>query len=227
MDRDDRIAKVSASYDRTIEFGHRGVDLYAELPERILALPGYREFSEASGCGSDHAAIRRFLDPRPGMKFLDLGCSANIIMHRLHEWPAEYFGIDSSGETIRLLERYSAREGLKIGGVRQGMIHAMPFPGESFEIAACVGVLEYYPPEYAAEVLPEVRRVLKPGGRFYVDIPNVEHPACPVMEAVEAHMGRPIVLKVRREEFEKLLAGVFHVREADASRLMTGFYLEK
>jgi SAM-dependent methyltransferase len=224
---EERIGRISASYDRTIEFGNRGVDLYADLPDHITSLPAFREFSEATGCGSDHAAIRHFLKPRSGARFLDMGCSANIITHRLHEWPSEYFGIDSSVETVRLLERYVAREGIRVGGIRQSPIDRMPFPGGFFDIAACVGVLEYYPIEYAAKVLPEAYRTLKDGARFYVDIPNVDHPGCAVMEAVEEYMGRPIVLKVAGEEFERLLSGLFSIARVDPSRIMTGYYLER
>lgn len=223
----ERIGKISASYDRTVEFGSRGIDLYADLPDWITALPAFREFSEATGCGSDHAAIRHFLDPRPGSRFLDMGCSANIITHRLYEWPSEYFGIDSSLETVRLLARHVAREGIRIGGVQHGTIDRMPFAGGFFDIAACVGVLEYYPIAYTAAVIPEVHRTLKRGGRFYVDIPNVDHPGCAVMEAVEERMGRPIALKASGEEFERLLPGLFSIVKVDASRLMTGYYLKR
>ncbi len=71
----DDLSRVAASYDRTIEFGMKAVNLYRDPPDSITSHPNYEAFREASGCGSDSAAVRRFLDPRPGTRFLDIGCA--------------------------------------------------------------------------------------------------------------------------------------------------------
>ena len=227
MSFSEQIRKVAASYDRTIEFGMRAVDLYENLPAAITSHPAYSDFREATGCGSDSAAVRRFLDPQAGMRFLDLGCAANIINYRTHEWPAEYFGVDSSEETVKLLRRHVRGNGISVGGIVKGMIDRLPFEDGFFQIAACIGVLEYYPIAYARESLPEIRRVMAAGGRLYVDVPNIDHPACEVMCMVEEHMGRPILLKEKREELDRLMTRLFEVSLTDASRVMSGYYLTK
>ena len=227
MPHDKDITRVAGSYDRTIREGIKGRDLYRELPERITSHPAFRPFSASEGNGSRNPAIRDYLAPMPGEKFLDMGCCANILNYRLDEWPSEYHGVDASGETISLLERVVKREGRKVGGLYRASVHAMPFQDGAFQLAACVGVLEYFPAGYAAEVLREAHRVLAPGGRFYVDIPNITHPGVEAMYLVEEHMGRPILLRMPSAEFEGMLRGLFRIDRTDTSRVMAGYCLTR
>ena len=205
--------------------GVKGVDLYKQLPVSITGHPAYAFLATGGDCSSGNPAIREFLAPASGDRFLDLGCCVNIINHRLHEWPSAYFGVDVSAENIGLLKRHVAAKGIAVGGLHAGRIDRLPFTDGYFRIAACVGVLEYYPLEYAEAVLREARRVLAPGGRFYVDIPNVGHPGFPAMRRIEEHMGRPIMLGIPGSRFEAMLAGLFVVDRVDATRAMTGFFL--
>jgi SAM-dependent methyltransferase len=218
-------ARVAESYDRTIREGLKGVDLYRELPERITSHPSFGPFSASEGNGSGNPAIKDYLAPMPGERFLDMGCCANILSYRLDEWPSEYHGVDVSGETIALLERVVKKDGRKAGGLYRAPVHAMPFLNGMFQLAACVGVLEYFPAGYAAEVLREVHRVLASGGRFYVDIPNTGHPGLEAMCMVEEHMGRPIMLRIPSADFAGMLKGLFRVMRTDFSRVMAGYSL--
>jgi SAM-dependent methyltransferase len=205
--------------------GLKGVDLYKQLPASITGHPAYAFLATGGDCSSGNPAIRKFLAPVSGDRFLDLGCCVNIINHRLHEWPSAYYGVDVSPENIGLLKRHVAAKGIAVGGLHAGRIDRLSFTDGYFRIAACVGVLEYYPLEYAEAALREARRVLAPGGRFYVDIPNIGHPGFPAMQRIEEHMGRPIMLKIMGFEFEKHLDGLFAAEVVDLSRVMAGYFL--
>jgi SAM-dependent methyltransferase len=66
-------------------------------------------------------------------------------------------------------ERASARTGAE---VFVGDILNAPFPRESFDVITCFDVLEHlYEP---LQVMTKVREWLKPGGIFYVQVPNVD-----------------------------------------------------
>ena len=226
-DSDAIIERIAASYDATIEAGNQGIDPYDQLPEAITSHPAYAVLRQGGNCSSGNPAIRTFLDPKPDEKFLDLGCAANIINYRLHEWPCVYFGVDASPATIELLKRHTEARKIEIGGVHCARAERLPFPDLYFDLAACVGVLEYHPAEYAAAVLREAHRVLRPNARFYVDIPNLAHPGLPVMLLMEEHLGRPILLRVSREEFKRLLEGLFNIDQEDSSRVMAGYFLRR
>ena len=218
------LERIAASYDRTIVEGMKGVDLYKLLPERITGHPAYAHLRHGD-CSSGNPAIRDFLSPVAGDRFLDLGCCMNLVNYRFDEWPSVYFGVDISGENIEALRLHVTRRNIMVGGLHQERIDRLPFADGYFRIAACVGVLEYYPMEYAQTVLREARRVLEKGGRFYADIPNTGHPGIAAMRMIEEHMGRPIMLGIAGFKFEKLLDKLFDVAGVDASRVMTGYFL--
>lgn len=49
----------------------------------------------------------------------------------------------------------------------------LPFPGSSFDAAVCIQTLEHVDDPF--QVIGEVGRVLKPGGRFYLSAPQAWH----------------------------------------------------
>ncbi len=227
LNAEEVLKRVSDSYDRTLEAGMRGVNLYDHLPDAITTHPAYVHLKGGGDCSSGNPRIREFLDPKPEHKFLDLGCCVNIINYRLHEWPSGYHGVDVSPETIECLNRYVKERRIDVGALCRGPADRLPFEDGFFRIAACVGVLEYHDLDYASRVIRETARVLGPGGRFYVDIPNAGHPAFEAMCLVEDHMGRPILLRRPRTDFERILEGFFTVTRRDFSRVMGAYFLTR
>jgi 2-polyprenyl-3-methyl-5-hydroxy-6-metoxy-1,4-benzoquinol methylase len=97
---------------------------------------------------------------------LDLGCSSGSFLESLTSEPWELYGIEMSSDCARNAE---ARSGAK---VFVGDILDAPFPPESFDVITCFDVLEHlYEPR---QVMAKVREWLKPGGIFYVFLPNVD-----------------------------------------------------
>lgn len=97
---------------------------------------------------------------------LDLGCSSGSFLESLRGNNWELYGIEMSAEGARTAE---ARSGAK---VFVGDILDASFPPESFDVITCFDVLEHlYEPR---EVMARVGEWLKPGGIFYVLVPNVD-----------------------------------------------------
>ena len=97
---------------------------------------------------------------------LDLGCSSGSFLEPLKGGAWELYGIEMSAECARASE---ARSGAK---VFVGEVLAASFPPESFDVITCFDVLEHlYRPR---RVMEQVAEWLKPGGIFYVLVPNVE-----------------------------------------------------
>ena len=96
---------------------------------------------------------------------LDLGCSSGSFLDSLKGEPWTLYGIEMSPECAKTAE---ARTGAKIF---IGDILDAPFPPETFDVITCFDVLEHlYNPR---QVIARVREWLKPGGIFYVFVPNV------------------------------------------------------
>jgi len=97
---------------------------------------------------------------------LDLGCSSGSFLESVRGNSWKLHGIEMSSETARAAERRSGAE------VFVGDILEAPFPPDSFDVITCFDVLEHlYEPR---RVMARVREWLKPGGIFYVLIPNVD-----------------------------------------------------
>jgi len=97
---------------------------------------------------------------------LDMGCSSGAFLESLKSEPWKLYGIEMSAEGARKAE---ARSGAQ---VFVGNILDAPFPRESFDVITCFDVLEHlYEPR---EVMARVGEWLKPGGIFYVLVPNVD-----------------------------------------------------
>jgi SAM-dependent methyltransferase len=96
---------------------------------------------------------------------LDLGCSSGSFLEFMGSESWKLYGVEMSAESARTAEERSKAQ------VFVGDILDAPFPRESFDVITCFDVLEHlYEPR---RVMSRVGEWLKPGGIFYVLVPNV------------------------------------------------------
>jgi len=105
--------------------------------------------------------------PVPGEIVLDVGCGTGTLAIALHAkvGPGEMHAIDASPEMIEVAKEKSARQGSGVD-CQVGLIEAIPFPDDSFDLVTSSLMLHHLPDELKPSGLAEIRRVLKPGGRF-------------------------------------------------------------
>jgi SAM-dependent methyltransferase len=104
-------------------------------------------------------------------KIVDLGCGHGAIV-----WAARKLGyrniegVDASPEQVAMAAE------LRIDGVRQGDLMATlrGTPADSLEAVVLFDLYHYFDPATQLRLADEVRRVLKPGGRFIMHLPNGE-----------------------------------------------------
>jgi SAM-dependent methyltransferase len=97
---------------------------------------------------------------------LDLGCSSGSFLQTLRGKDWDLYGIEMSAESAR---RAEARSGAKIF---VGDILDAQFSPEFFDVITCFDVFEHlYEPQ---RVMSRVSEWLKPGGIFYVLVPNID-----------------------------------------------------
>lgn len=217
----EQLEQVAKSYDWSIECGRKGIDSYdyENLPAELQADPDFPMFQKAREEGGDSdsggAEIRDFLSPVSGMRFVDLGCCLNLMFRGYDEWSSRYYGVDISGETIRLLERFAAKNGLSVGALHCGSMHETPFEDNFFDIGACIGSLEYFEKDFVEIALREFYRILKPGARFVLDIPDLDADMRRFMGLVEETMGRPDRFDLTVPEFEEMIQPYFAVERTE------------
>ncbi len=97
---------------------------------------------------------------------LDLGCSSGSFLESMKGEAWNLYGIEMSAEGAKMAEARSKAQ------VFVGNILDAPFPRESFDVITCFDVLEHlYEPR---QVMDRVGEWLRPGGIFYVLVPNVD-----------------------------------------------------
>lgn len=223
---DKQLQKISQAYNQTIAQHRQGIDPYKNIPEAIKNTPFFKSLassSDASGSGAPD--IKEYLKPAPGMKFLDAGCSANLYNYRLDRWPSTYYGVDISSELINAMQGFVANQKITIGALFVGDIADLPFEDNFFDIAAVIGVLEYFEMNYIKKALKELNRALKPNARVVLDLPNAGHPYVNDMAALEQHLRCPIWVH-SCDELERLITPLFSIERAEYSKVMLKYFLK-
>lgn len=104
----------------------------------------------------------------PGDKVLDVGCgtgSLAIAVKGKAGPDGEVHGIDAAPEMIEVARRKADKKRVDVG-FRVGLIEEIPFPDGQFDLAVSSFVLHHLPHDLKRKGFAEIRRVLKPGGRF-------------------------------------------------------------
>lgn len=104
--------------------------------------------------------VVELLAPQPGERILDLGCGDGQLTMRLAATGAKVTGVDASPAMVAAAQSRGAE-------AAQGNAESLPFPDQSFDAVFSNAVLHWVRDHDA--MMSEVRRVLRPGGRFVAE----------------------------------------------------------
>lgn len=105
--------------------------------------------------------VLEWLAPQAGESILDLGCGDGVLTERLAASGAQVCGVDASSQMVA-----GARSrGLN---VEEASAEALPFANATFDAVFSNAVLHWVRDQDA--MMQEVRRVLRPGGRFVAEM---------------------------------------------------------
>lgn len=108
------------------------------------------------------------LDIQEGRTMLDIGCGGGATLRRLlkRSKGGMVYGIDISEESVVKARKVNAAVLDKQVFVTQGSAEKLPYEDWKFDLVTAVETIYFWP--NLPQCLQEVRRVLKPGGRFAV-----------------------------------------------------------
>jgi ubiquinone/menaquinone biosynthesis C-methylase UbiE len=115
-----------------------------------------------------HRTIVELAGIRSGEWILDVGCGPGrlAIVAGTAAGPAgEICGIDPAPEMVELARRNAARAGVRVR-IEVGVIEALPYPPDHFDVVLSSLMLHHLPDELKRRGLAEIHRVLKPAGRL-------------------------------------------------------------
>jgi 2-polyprenyl-3-methyl-5-hydroxy-6-metoxy-1,4-benzoquinol methylase len=110
-----------------------------------------------------------------GRTLLDLGCNWGrwtIAAARAGYHPT---GIDRGKKALRAARRVAEQLGVEAEYVL-GDVRDLPFPDSSFDAVFSYSVLQHLAKDDVRTVVAEIRRVLRPGGIVWIEMPNARGP---------------------------------------------------
>ncbi|MFA9375996.1 MAG: class I SAM-dependent methyltransferase [Lachnotalea sp.] len=224
-----QLNKILRSYDKSIDLGRKGIDSYRNLPDKIIHNPNYKLFekmqNENNLSDSGRKEIYEYLSPTTTMKFIDLGCCLNLMFRGFDKWESTYYGVDISPKTIQLLEEYTQNHNVSYGSLFCGSMHQTPYEDNYFDIGCCIGSLEYFEKDFVKVCMEEFLRIMKPKGKFVLDIPNVGTPECEITSLIEKSLGREDKFDLSILEFENMIGKHFIIDKKENVGPMIQYFL--
>ena len=112
------------------------------------------------------ALIRKYA-PLEGRRILDVGCGLGMYVRAFRRFSDQVYGVDIDPEKV-------AQAGRELPYLQVATAEALPFPADFFDVVLSHEVLEHVDDDRAA--VQEAVRVLRPGGRLVVFVPNRLYP---------------------------------------------------
>ncbi|GER85714.1 methyltransferase type 11 [Thermogemmatispora aurantia] len=117
--------------------------------------------------------VWRLLGLQPGLPVLDLACGYGRIANRLAARSCLVSGLDQSAAFLDQARAEAEKRGLAVD-YRQGDMRTLPteWTGRFAAVLSWFTSFGYFSDEENRQVLAEIARVLQPGGRLLLELPN-------------------------------------------------------
>lgn len=149
--------------------------------------------------------VEKFLAGNTSARILDLGCGEGVLVKAFRERGYNITGMDLNYES-----EY----------VQRGSILETGHPDASYDIVLCLDVIEHLSYEDQERAVCEMARLLKPGGKLLLTVPNLAHLASRLSflltgklvrtSTIDRHPGdRPLA------EYRKMLLQHFTVKSVE------------
>ncbi len=150
-------------------------DVVRDVVEFKLATKGFgtqewvptpEEYLFKEGDGSSHALMLEMLEQLPASRILDLGCSGGLFAERAraaghHVTGVDYMEIDGVRERT---------DEFFVADLEQGIPAEV---GGRYDVVVAGDIIEHL--ARPADLLRDIRRVLRPGGQLLLSVPNFGH----------------------------------------------------
>ena len=179
-------------------------------------------FPDDRETGREVAGLERLLELSPGHRIADICCGYGRHLLRLAERGYSVTGVDVSAMMVGHARRVLSRTGLGATIMRGDAAH-LPLADGSFDVVLNLfNSFGYFLEDgQNVRVLEEAARVLRPGGRFFLDTRNRQFQIlyAPYCEGVRGRHGRELVLRCKYDRATKRMTSQWSLPD-DAGAVM-------
>jgi SAM-dependent methyltransferase len=154
-----------------------------------------------------------------GGDWLDLGCG--------HQVFPSWVDADAAGMIAQCrtavgidLDLPSLQQNTSLRDRVMGALERLPFSGESFDLVTCNWVVEHL--DAPGDVLAEIRRVLRPGGRFLFHTPNRNAPSLRIAAHTPERLKAPLIWMLERRRPEDVFPTHYRMNTAEDIHRLAG-----
>jgi len=80
-----QIETIKSSYNQTFDNYIKGISDFDLLPKNFKNSKEFKKFKKIQKCNSSDPDIKKYLNPKRNMKFLDVGSNVNLISYKLYK----------------------------------------------------------------------------------------------------------------------------------------------
>ena len=104
------------------------------------------------------------LEIKPGEKILEAGCGTGNLAIKIKERGGDVVGLDNCKEVLEIYKKKDPNAKVVLADLRE----KLSFPDNYFDKIACNNTLYIIPKEKQLDVLKELYRILRPGGKLVI-----------------------------------------------------------
>lgn len=123
---------------------------------------------------NEFECLARHIGSTKNKKIIEIGCGTGFFLRKFAQKAEETVGFDLTEGMLSAGKKIAAEKGLEIEYVQGDVLAGLPFNDEYFDIVYSNSMIEFFKMEEVRQVLKEMWRLLKPGGKFVIGVLNSE-----------------------------------------------------
>jgi SAM-dependent methyltransferase len=167
-----------------------------DLPDEVQAMPIFQDWVAGTLQTKTNSPFWELVKPQKKQNCLDIGCGFSFLIYPWREWEANFYGQEVSLVAAAAIKSRGPQLNSKLFKDMQiGAAHHLKYEADQFDLAIATGFSCYYSLEYWSLVLAEVKRVLKPGGSFVMDVLDPDTDLAENWAILETYLGAEVSLE--------------------------------